>query len=212
MGRYIGPVCKLCRRDGTKLFLKGERCSSSKCPMERRGYPPGQHGRDNMYRQRRATAYAMQLHEKQRTRRIYGVLERQFQRYFTEASRRRGMTGTNLLIILESRLDNVVYRLGWATSRAQARQLVSHGHIDVNGKRCDIPAALLRPGDVVSVHPTSRSLVYFKSLQESVSANAIPPWLSFDPVDMTARYVEHPSREQIPLDVNEQRIVEFYSR
>ncbi|MBN1579300.1 MAG: 30S ribosomal protein S4 [Anaerolineae bacterium] len=212
MARYNGPMCKLCRREGAKLFLKGERCFSSKCSMERRAYPPGERGRENVFRRRRLTAYAMQLREKQKVRRIYGVLEKQFRRYFREATRRKGMTGTNLMIILESRLDNVIYRLNLAMSRAQARQLVSHGHFDVNGKRCDIPAALLKPGDVISIHPTSRRQTYFKGLEESVATDAIPPWLSLDLMDMTARMVEYPSREQIGLDVNESLVVEFYSR
>ncbi|MBN1935832.1 MAG: 30S ribosomal protein S4 [Anaerolineae bacterium] len=212
MARYIGPVCKRCRREGRKLFLKGERCYSTKCALERRGYPPGDHGRDSAYRRRRGTAFAEQLREKQKMRRIYGVLEKQFRRYFDEAIRRKGMTGTNLLIILETRLDNVVYRLGWATSRAHARQLVSHGHFDVNGRRCDIPSALLNAGDVVSVHPTSHKLDYFKSVEESVGGDAVPVWLSFDPKDMSGRVVELPSREQIDLDLNEQLVVGYYSR
>ncbi len=212
MARYIGPACKLCRREGAKLFLKGERCFSPKCAMERRAYPPGERGREHMFRRRRATAYAMQLREKQKMRRIYGVLERQFRRYYKEAMRRKGMTGTNLMVILESRLDNVVYRLGLAVSRVQARQLVSHGHFDLNGRRCDIPSALLKPGDVVSIHPTSRSSTYFKDLAEAGAAKAVPPWLSFDPMDMTGRVVEYPARDQIDLALNEQLVVEFYSR
>ncbi len=212
MARYSGPVCKLCRREGKKLFLKGERCYSTKCALERRAYPPGDHGRESAFRRRRGTTYAEQLREKQKVRRIYGVLERQFRRYFQEAVRRQGMTGANLLIILESRLDNIVYRLGWAVSRAQARQLVNHGHFDVNGQRCDIPSALLKPGDVVSVHPTSRKLDYFKGILESVGGDAVPLWLAFDPRDMSARVVELPSREQIDLDLNEQLVVGYYSR
>ena len=212
MAKYSGPMCKLCRREGAKLFLKGERCYSPKCSMERRAYPPGERGRESMLRRRRQTAYAMQLREKQKVRRIYGVLEKQFRRYFREATRRKGMTGTNLMVILESRLDNVIYRLGMATSRAQARQLVSHGHFDVNGKRCDIPAALIKPGDVISVHSTSRRQAYFKELESRMATDAVPPWLSLDLMDMTARMVEYPSREQIGLDVNESLVVEFYSR
>jgi small subunit ribosomal protein S4 len=212
MARYTGPVCKLCRREGTKLFLKGERCFSAKCAMERRAYPPGDHGRDRMFRRGRASAYSVQLREKQKARRIYGVLEKQFRRYYKEAVRRKGMAGTNLLVILESRLDNVTYRLGLASSRAQARQLINHGHFDVNGKRCDVPSALLSPGDVISIHPTSRQLTYFRGFEESVSADAIPPWLSLDPIDMSGRVLEYPTRDQIPLDLNEQLIVEFYSR
>jgi small subunit ribosomal protein S4 len=154
----------------------------------------------------------MQLREKQKVRRIYGVLEKQFRRYFKEATRRKGMTGTNLMVILESRLDNVVYRLGFAASRAQARQLVSHGHFDVNNRRCNIPSALLKPGDVVSVHPTSRRQAYFRGLEESIATDAVPPWLSLDVVDMSGRVAEYPSRDQIGQEVNESLVVEFYSR
>ena len=154
----------------------------------------------------------MQFHEKQKLRRIYGVLEGQFRRYFQQALRKEGMTGANLLIMLETRLDNVVYRLGWATSRAQARQLVSHGHFDVNGHRCDIPSALLRPADAVSLHPSSRNLDYFKQAIESFGDRAMPPWLSLDPVDLSARVNSYPTREEIDLAINEQLVVEYYSR
>jgi small subunit ribosomal protein S4 len=180
--------------------------------MERRAYPPGEHGRENMFRRRRQSAYAMQLREKQKVRRMYGVLEKQFRRYYKEAMRRKGMTGTNLMIILESRLDNVIYRLGLATSRAQARQLVTHGHFDVNNTRCNIPSALLKPGDVISIHSTSRKQSYFKELEETIATDAIPPWLSLDMMDMTGRMVEYPSRDQISQEVNESLVVEFYSR
>jgi small subunit ribosomal protein S4 len=228
MARETGPACKLCRREGEKLFLKGERCFTQKCAIERRAYPPGEHGYEAQFRRRRPTAYGMQFREKQKLRRIYGILERQFRRYYKEAVRREGMTGTNLLVLLETRLDNVIYRLGFASSRAQARQLVNHGHFDVNGGRCDIPSALLVPGDVVSVHPASRRLPYFQQLAESwggaLSGAAPSPsdasrahgpqsaWLSFDPVDGTGRLVSLPSREQIDLRVNEQLVVEYYSR
>jgi small subunit ribosomal protein S4 len=212
MARYKGPVCKLCRREGEKLFLKGERCYTPKCAVERRAYPPGEHGYEQQFRRQRPSAYAMQFREKQKLRRIYGVLERQFRRYFEEATRREGMTGRNLLIILESRLDNVVYRLGLASSRAQARQVVNHGHIDVNGRRCDIPSALLRPGDVLTIHPASRELTYFRQVAETLGENPVPTWLSFDPVDMSARVVNYPAREEIELTVNEQLVVEYYSR
>jgi small subunit ribosomal protein S4 len=227
MARETGPACKLCRREGEKLFLKGERCFTQKCAIERRAYPPGEHGYEAQYRRRRPTAYGMQFREKQKLRRIYGVLERQFRRYYKEAVRREGMTGTNLLVLLETRLDNVVYRLGLASSRAQARQMVNHGHFDVNGRRCDIPSALLVPGDVVSVHPSSAPLPYFRQLAESwAGATGAPPthrnasagaepqsaWLSFDPVDGAGRLVSLPSREQIDLRVNEQLVVEYYSR
>jgi small subunit ribosomal protein S4 len=180
--------------------------------MERRSYPPGAHGYEQQFRRKRPSAYGMQLREKQKVRRIYGVLEKQFRRYYKEALRRKGITGTNLLIVLESRLDNVVYRLGYASSRAQARQLVNHGHIDVNGRRCDIPSALLKPGDTVSIHPTSHRLAYFRSISESPGENPVPTWLAFDPVDMTGRVVDYPTREEIDLSVNEQLVVEYYSR
>ena len=212
MGRATEPVCKMCRREGKKLFLKGERCFSVKCAVERRGYPPGEHGYEQQYRRQRPTAYGMQFREKQRLRRIYGVLESQFRRYYREAARRTGLTGTNLLVILECRLDNIVHRLGWGASRSQARQLVSHGHFDVNGKRCDIPSALLKPGDVVSVHPTSRSMPYFKQVVETLGQRAVPVWLSFDGVDMTGRMATYPTREEIDVDINEQLVVEYYSR
>jgi len=211
MARYIGPVCKLCRREGEKLFLKGERCYSPKCAMERRAYAPGQHGQLRRYR-RRETEYAKQLREKQKARRFYGVLERQFRRYFREAGRRRGVVRENLVIILETRLDNVVYRLGFADSRAQARQLVQHGHFDINGKRTDIPSCLVEPGDVLSVHPTSRRLPYFRSVRESLLDVTAPDWLSFAPEAMEARVLALPSREMLQVPFNEQLIVEYYSR
>jgi small subunit ribosomal protein S4 len=221
MARETGPVCKLCRREGEKLFLKGERCFTQKCAIERRAYPPGEHGYEAQFRRRRPTAYGMQFREKQKLRRIYGVLERQFRRYFEEAARREGMTGTNLLVILETRLDNVVYRLGFASSRAQARQLVAHGHFDVNSRRCNIPSALLKPGDVIAVHPSSRRSPYFSELaagEESrpgsrgAGGAAESAWLSFDPVDLTGRVMSLPSREEIDLRVNEQLVVEYYNR
>ncbi len=212
MARYTGPVCKLCRREGQKLFLKGERCFSPKCALERRAYPPGQHGWDQQFRRRRTTAYGRQLREKQKLRRVYGVLEKQVRRYYREAMRRQGITGTNLLILLESRLDNVVYRLGMATSRAQARQLVRHGHVDVNGHRCDIPSALLEEGDVITTHPSSQRLPYFRQLREVLGEQAVPAWLSLDPVDGSARVANMPSRDEIELVVNEQLVVEYYSR
>lgn len=220
MARETGPACKLCRREGDKLFLKGERCFTQKCAIERRAYPPGEHGYEAQFRRRRPTAYGMQFREKQKLRRIYGVLERQFRRYYQEALRREGMTGTNLLVILETRLDNVVYRLGLASSRAQARQLVTHGHFDVNGRRCNIPSALLTPGDVVSIHAGSRRLPYFAELLGGAEAGderggAVGPsttWLSFDPVDFSGRVTSLPSREEIDLRVNEQLVVEYYNR
>jgi small subunit ribosomal protein S4 len=216
MARELRPSCKLCRREGEKLFLKGERCYTQKCAIERRAYPPGQHGSDQQFRRRRPTAYGMQFREKQKLRRIYGVLEKQFRRYYEMAVRREGMTGTNLLVILESRLDSVVLRLGWASSRAQARQLINHGHIDVNGRRCDIPSALLKPGDVVTIHPTSRRSTYFQQLIEGWGQDAetavVPSWLSLDLRDITGRMESYPSREELDLRVNEQLVVEYYSR
>lgn len=211
MARYTGPVCKLCRRAGEKLFLKGERCYTPKCPMERRAYPPGQHGQLRRFR-RHETEFAMQLREKQKARHFYGVLERQFRRYLREAERRPGLTGENLVIILETRLDNVIYRLGFADSRAQARQLVSHGHFDVNGRRMDIPSYLVKPGDMIRVHPTSRRLTYFRSIRESLQDVAVPDWLSFDPEAMEARVLALPSRDMVQVPFDERLIVEYYSR
>ena len=211
MARHIGPVCRLCRREGEKLYLKGERCYSPKCAMERRAYAPGQHGQSRRFR-RRETEYNMQLRQKQKARRFYGVLERQFRRYFREAERRSGLPGDNLVIILETRLDNVVYRLGFADSRAQARQLVQHGHIDVNGRRTDVPSYLVEPGDVVSVHATSRRRPYFRDIRESLQDVIVPDWLSFNPEAMEGRVLALPSREALQVPFNEQLIVEYYSR
>jgi small subunit ribosomal protein S4 len=213
MARYTGPVCKLCRREGEKLFLKGERCTSPKCPFERdRGYPPGDHGRLAQFRRRRTSDYARQLREKQKVRRIYGVLERQFRRYFREAERRQGLTGENLLIVLESRLDNVIYRLGFADSRAQARQLVQHGHFVVNGRRTNVPSYLVRPQDRLEVREGSRKRVYFKERANLLDEGAVPHWLSLDPNTMEARVLQLPTREDIAASLNEQLIVEYYSR
>ena len=213
MARYTGPVCKLCRREGEKLFLKGERCLSPKCPFERdRGYPPGEHGRMARFRRRRQSDYLRQLREKQKVRRIYGVLERQFRRYFREAERRPGLTGENLLILLECRLDNVVYRLGFADSRAQARQLVQHGHFVVNGRRTNIPSYIVRPQDMITVRDASRKRTYFKARADQLDEGAVLPWLSLDSKAMTARVLQLPVREDIDTALNEQLIVEYYSR
>jgi len=212
MARYTGPVCKLCRREGQKLFLKGERCLSAKCAMERRAYPPGQHGRDAQFRRRRATDYARQLREKQKVRRIYGVLEKQFRRFYKEAVRRKGLTGENLLALLESRLDNVVYRLGFADSRAQARQLVQHGHFRFNGKPTSIPSRLVRTGDLISVRQQSCQKIYFKERAQIMEERGVPAWLSLDLRDMSGRVLNLPSREEIDLPVNEHLIVEYYKR
>ncbi len=213
MARYTGPVCKLCRREGEKLFLKGARCLSPKCSVERRAYPPGQHGKDAQFRRGRGSDYALQLREKQKARRVYGVLERQFRRYFGEALRRPGLTGSNLLTILETRLDNVVYRLGWADSRNHARQIVQHGHIAVNGRRTNIPSYLVRPGDVITIREGSRKRPYFKELRSYMEDRPpAPEWLGIDLDAMTGTVMREPERRDVDLPLNEQLIVEYYSR
>ncbi len=213
MARVIGPVCKLCRREGEKLFLKGSRCLSPKCSVEKRNYAPGQHGQSGQFKRSRSSDFSLQLREKQKARRLYGVLERQFRRYFTIAQRSKGLTGATLLVLLESRLDNVVYRMGLATSRPQARQLVQHGHIDVNGVRADVPSRLVKAGDVISVRDSSRKTNYFKTLaRESDNWSTLPKWLDADPASLSGRVLHVPSREEIDLSINEQLIVEYYSR
>lgn len=212
MARYTGPVCKLCRREGEKLFLKGSRCLTPKCSYERRGYPPGQHGRENQYRRGRASDYLLQLREKQKARRVYGVLERQFSRYFEHASRQSGLTGYNLLATLERRLDNVVYRMGMADSRAQARQLVQHGHFMLNGRKTNIPSALVSPGDKVSVRKESTSATYFKDLRQDLDDRRVPRWLTIDGANLSGSILHLPAREDIDVSLNEQLIVEYYSR
>ncbi|MCM8750553.1 30S ribosomal protein S4 [Thermomicrobiaceae bacterium CFH 74404] len=214
MGRYTGPVCRLCRREGMKLYLKGERCLGPKCPIVKRqpnrNYPPGQHGQK---RTRRPSEYALQLREKQRLKRLYGILERQFRRHFEEAERRPGLTGENLLQILERRLDNVVYRLGFADSRRQARQLVTHGHFLVNGRKTDIPSYLVRPGDIIAVRPQSREREYFKVVQETAQSKPVPAWLTRDLETMSGRVVSLPAADQIDIPaINTQLVVEYYSR
>ena len=212
MARTIKPVCKLCRREGEKLFLKGARCMSPKCAIERRGYAPGQHGKTGQFRRGRSTDYLNQLREKQKARRIYGVLEAQFRRYFQIALRSKGLTGAMLLTLLESRLDNVVYRMGYATSRAQARQLVAHGHIDVNGRRTDAPSYLAKPGDVIAVHPASRELNYFKMVVKELADYVPAKWVTIEPSQLSGKVLNRPTREEIDLTLNEQLIVEYYSR
>ena len=211
MARYVGPRCRLCRREGVKLFLKGERCFSPKCAMERRSYAPGMHGRRRSFR-RKVSGYEVQLREKQKARRIYGVLERQFRRYFQSALGHKGVTGANLLRVLECRLDNVVFRLGFASSRSQARQLVLHGHFELNGRKASIPSMLVKANDVVSVRETKRKNGYFGGLQETLKFATTPEWLALDAVGMTGQVLSLPSREQIDVPVNEQLIVEYYSR
>jgi small subunit ribosomal protein S4 len=209
MARYIGPVCRLCRREGMKLFLKGERCYTEKCAIEKRNLPPGQHGR---IRRSKLLGYGMQLREKQKVKRVYGVLENQFRRYFETAERTRGITGETLLQLLERRLDNVVYRLGFATSRAQARQLVRHGHFLVNGRKVDIPSYSTRQGDVVSVRASSANNAAILHATEEVKGRGVPEWLSLEGDGLSGRVVSLPTREQINLPVQEQLIVELYSK
>lgn len=212
MARYTGPVCKLCRREGEKLFLKGSRCMTPKCSFERRSYPPGEHGRDSQYRRGRASDYLLQLREKQKARRIYGVFERQFSQYFKRAEQRSGLTGFNLLVLLESRLDNIVYRLGIASSRAQARQLVQHGHITLNGRKTNVPSALVSAGDVIGIRPESTRNTYFKDLRQAIDDRQVPQWLSLNTNNLTGTVRQLPSREDIDVSLNEQLIVEYYSR
>jgi small subunit ribosomal protein S4 len=203
-------VCKLCRREGSKLFLKGERCYGTKCAVEpnRRPFPPG----PRQQRRRKTSEYGSQLREKQKVRRVYGVLERQFRKMYVEAGRRTGASGENLLQILESRLDNVVFRAGLADSRAQARQLVLHGHICVNGQKTDIPSRLLVASDVLTVSPTSRSLTYFTGMSEELQRKSVPSWISLDPAALSGRVLRLPERTEIDSTINEQLIVEHYSR
>jgi small subunit ribosomal protein S4 len=212
MSKYRGPVCKLCRREGEKLFLKGERCFSPKCSFERRGYAPGQHGKGAQFRRRRDSDYNRQLRAKQKARRTYGILERQFRRYYQVSLSRRGLTGLNLLQILESRLDNVVFRLGYADSRAQARLLVTHGHFTVNGRRTDVPSMLVSQGDVVAVREGSRSRTFFKDLSAVAEDRTVPPWLSRELKSLSGAVIRLPERSEIDSNLQEQLIVEYYSR
>jgi small subunit ribosomal protein S4 len=209
MARYIGPVCRLCRREGMKLFLKGERCYTEKCGIEKRNFAPGQHGKA---RKAKMAGYGIQLREKQKVKRIYGVLEDQFRRYFEQAERMRGITGETLLQLLERRLDNVTYRLGFATSRAQARQLVRHGHLTVNGRKTDIPSFSLKPGDVVALRSSSQKSPAVVHALEEVKGRGVPEWLQFDAAAFSAKMGSTPTREQINLPVQEQLIVELYSK
>ena len=216
MSKYIGPVCKLCRREGEKLYLKGERCFTPKCAIERRDFAPGQHGRTGNRRggnrSGRESDYLRQLRAKQRARRVYGVLERQFRRYYEVALQRRGLTGLNLLQILESRLDNVVYRLGFAANRAQARTLVTHGHFMVNGRRTDVPSMLLKEGDTIAVRDGSRGLEYFKVLGDLAEGRTSPSWLNRDTKQLSGVIQRFPERAEMDGFLNEQLIVEYYSR
>ncbi|GCE10351.1 30S ribosomal protein S4 [Tengunoibacter tsumagoiensis] len=209
MARYTGPVCKLCRREGVKLFLKGDKCMSH-CTLERRNTKPGQHGASN--RRNKESEYAKQLREKQRVRRTYGVLERQFSKTFHTAANRPGRTSENLLQILEMRLDNLVYRLGLADSRAQARQLVNHGHFAVNGRKTDIPSFIAKPNDVITVRERSKGTEYFKTRALLLAQKGVPTWLSLDINALTGRVVTIPSRADLELPFDEQMVVEYYQR
>lgn len=208
MARYTGAVCKLCRREGKKLFLKGDRCYTGKCAFERRSYAPGQHGQSR----KKVSEYGLQLRAKQTARRYYGIQEGQFHKYFLIAERKQGMTGSNLLQICESRIDNIVYTAGWANSRAEARQLVNHGHFTVNGKKVDIPSYLTKAGEVISIRETSRTSEKIKAVFEANGARPVPAWLDVDNSAFSAKIVKLPEREEITTPVEEHLIVEFYSK
>lgn len=208
MARYTGSVCRQCRREGVKLYLKGERCYSDKCSVGRRAYAPGQHGQSR----RKLSEYGLQLREKQKARRIYGILEGQFRTYFEKADRAKGITGENLLVLLERRLDNVVYRMGLAGSRTQARQLVKHGHFTVNGRRVDIPSYQVKVGEVISVREKSQDSPLVKELAESLGTKSAPAWLEVSANDLSGKVVRYPTREEIDIPIQEHFIVEWYSR
>ncbi len=209
MARYTGPVCRQCRREGEKLFLKGDKCYSEKCPVEKRGFPPGQHGRDQ---RRGQSEYGMQLREKQKVRRLYGVMERQFVRYYEKAASGKGVTGELMLQLLERRLDNVVYRLGFAASRPEARQMVNHGHFLVNGRKTDIPSYSVREGDEVEVKDGSRNMPRIQEMAERASTQTIPEWLEIDWERRKGKVLRLPEREDVDIPIEEHLIVEMYSR
>ena len=209
MARYTGPVCRLCRREGLKLFLKGERCYTGKCAIDRRAYAPGQHGQA---RAKKPTEYGLQLREKQKARRMYGVMEKQFRNYFDLAARKKGMAGENLLVLLERRLDNVVFHLGFASSRPEARQLVNHGHFTINGKKVDIASYSVRVGETVAVKEGSKSSPRVKQLLENLGSRTVPGWLSLDANTAAGTIVALPTREDIQIPIQEHLIVEKYSR
>jgi small subunit ribosomal protein S4 len=208
MARYTDASCKLCRREGQKLFLKGERCYTNKCAVGRRPYAPGQHGAQK----KKMSEYGLQLREKQKAKRFYGILESQFRKYFEMANRRKGITGENLLQLLECRLDNVVYRLGFGTTRAEARQLVTHGHFDINGKKLNIPSYLVKVGDTVVVNEKGRKSVRFKEILDVTGSKVVPKWLEVDQENLKGKVVALPAREDIDLNVQEHLIVELYSK
>jgi len=202
----------LCRREGEKLFLKGARCFTPKCAIEKKSYPPGMHGKMAQFRRRRESDYNRQLRAKQKARRMYGILERQFRRYYEESLQRRGLTGLNLLQILETRLDNVVFRLGYGSSRNEARQMVTHGHFEVNGRRTDVPSMLLNPGDMVTVRSGSRGKTYFKQLPDLAEETNVPAWLDRDLRNLSGKVIRMPERGEMDSNLQEQLIVEYYSR
>ncbi|MDA8212676.1 MAG: 30S ribosomal protein S4 [Clostridia bacterium] len=208
MARYTGPVCRLCRREGAKLYLKGDRCYTGKCAIDRRAYAPGQHGQGR----KKVSEYGLQLREKQKAKRIYGILENQFRNYFEKADRQKGITGENLLRLLERRLDNVVFRLGFGSSRTEARQLVRHGHFTVNGSRVNIPSFLVKVGDVVAIAEKSKESPKLKELAENAQSKAAPAWLEKDSNALAGKIVAIPSRDEIDVQVQEHLIVELYSR
>lgn len=208
MARYTGPVCRLCRREGMKLFLKGDRCYTEKCAFEKRSYAPGQHGQ----RRSKLSEYGMQLREKQKARRIYGIGEGQFRKYFVEADRRKGVTGETLLVQLEQRFDNIVFRSGFTDTRAQARQMVRHNHFTVNGRKANIPSMLLKAGDVVQLKDKSKKSPVIKELTEKFAQRNVPEWISQDSENLSAKILELPTRENIDVPISEQLIVELYSR
>ena len=208
MARYIGALCRICRREGEKLFLKGDRCYTEKCAVERRKYPPGQHGQGY----RKLSDYGFQLREKQKARKMYGLLERQFRRYFYEAERRKGITGDVLLQLIESRLDTIVFRMGFASNRRRARQLISHGHILVNGKKVNLPSYSVKGGDLVEVKESSRNIPEVIDSLSKVEHRGIPSWVEVDSVNIRGKVLNVPSREEIQLPVKEQLIVELYSK
>lgn len=210
MARYTGPVCRLCRREQLKLFLKGDRCFTDKCAMDARGTPPGQHGSGR--RRGKPKEYGIQLREKQKVKRMYGVLEKQFRLTYAKAARKKGKTGENLLLLLERRLDNIVHRMGFARSLAEARQLVKHGHILLNDRKCDIPSALVKIEDIVSVREKSRGIAFIKESCDFATRKGLPGWLSVDQNAFRGRVVAFPKREEITIPVQEQLIVELYSR
>ncbi|MGB7759870.1 MAG: 30S ribosomal protein S4 [Bryobacteraceae bacterium] len=210
MARYIGPVCRQCRREGTKLFLKGERCHSEKCAIEKRNFIPGQHGKD---RKPKIVGYGLQLREKQKVRRVYGVLERQFRNAYEKAAASKGITGENLMSALERRMDSVIYRMGFGTSRSQARQIVRHGHINVNGRKCDIPSAVVKPGDVISVREASKKNPTILAARDATAHAPAPNWIDVDREGLTGRITAFPQRSDlVQIQLNEQLIVELYSK